>query len=252
MDLDTSSKTMNSICELKSVYKSYHDGLDKKITVLENINLKLKEQSQTVITGASGSGKSTLLYLLGGLDGPDKGEIYFHNRKMNEAQLCQWRSKFLGFVFQFHYLLPDFSALENIYLSGLISQSNSSKIKQQARELLNFMNLSQRENHRPFQLSGGEQQRVAIARALINSPQLILADEPTGNLDFEASEQVFKLLQKICKEKKSALVLVTHNRDLVQKFSTHYHLASGCLKRQSKQNNQKQTSQNEASQSIKN
>ena len=243
---------MNNVCELKSVSKSYYDGVDKKLIVLEDINLKIKEQSQMVISGESGSGKSTLLYLLGGLDNTDSGEVRFHNKKMNANQLCRWRSQFLGFVFQFHYLLPDFSALENIYLAGMISQSNSSKTKKQARELLNFMNLSQRENHRPFQLSGGEQQRVAIARALINSPQLILADEPTGNLDFEASEQVFKLLQKICKEKKSALVLVTHNRDLVQKFSTHYHLASGCLKRQSKQNNQKQTSQNEASQSIKN
>ena len=115
----------------------------------------------------------------------------------------------------------------------MISQPNSVKIKQQARELLDFMNLSQRENHKPFQLSGGEQQRVAIARALINSPQLILADEPTGNLDSKASEQVFALLQKICKEKKSSLVLVTHNRDLVQKFSLRYNLSSGCLKKTS-------------------
>ncbi len=226
MDLD-----MNNICELKSVFKSYWDGADKKLSVLENINLKIKEQSQMVITGESGSGKSTLLYLLGGLDTVDSGEIYFHDRKINGTKLCQWRSRFLGFVFQFHHLLPDFSALENIYLAGMISQSNSVKIKQQARELLNFMNLSQRENHRPFQLSGGEQQRVAIARALINSPQLILADEPTGNLDFKANEQVFELLQKICKEKKSSLVLVTHNRDLVQKFSLRYNLANGELKK---------------------
>ena len=224
---------MSSICELKFVFKSYYDGVDKKLSVLENINLKIKEQSQTVITGASGSGKSTLLYLLGGLDAADRGEIYFHSKKIDGKKLCRWRSQFLGFVFQFHYLLPDFSALENICLAGMISQPNSVKIKQQARELLDFMNLSQRENHKPFQLSGGEQQRVAIARALINSPQLILADEPTGNLDSKASEQVFELLQKICKEKKSSLVLVTHNRDLVQKFSLRYNLSSGCLKKTS-------------------
>ena len=167
--------------------------------------------------------------------------------RLNCGELIKVEKQFLiitGFGFQFHYLLPDFSALENyllpdfsalenICLAGMISQPNSVKIKQQARELLDFMNLSQRENHKPFQLSGGEQQRVAIARALINSPQLILADEPTGNLDSKASEQVFALLQKICKEKKSSLVLVTHNRDLVQKFSLRYNLSSGCLKKTS-------------------
>ena len=113
---------MNNVCELKSVSKSYYDGVDKKLIVLEDINLKIKEQSQMVISGESGSGKSTLLYLLGGLDNTDSGEVRFHNKKMNANQLCRWRSQFLGFVFQFHYLLPDFSALENIYLAGMISQ----------------------------------------------------------------------------------------------------------------------------------
>ena len=223
---------MNNICQLKAVYKSYLDGEKKQLSILENINLTIKTTDKILITGKSGSGKSTLLYLLGGLDLADKGEVFFNNKNAKQfttQQLCEWRSNFLGFVFQFHYLLPDFTALENIYLAGLIAQKDSPQLKKKALNLLESVGLGARAKHKPAQLSGGEQQRVAIARALINSPKLILADEPTGNLDIETGELVFQLLQKITTENKSALVLVTHNQELMQYFSQSYFLAKGNL-----------------------
>ncbi len=231
---------MNNICELKNIFKSYQDGEKKKLTILKGIDFQVKKESIQLITGNSGSGKSTLLYLLGALDVADSGDIYFNNQNIKnfkEKKLCILRKNFIGFVFQFHYLLPDFSAFENVYLAGLIKKKDSRTLRQQTIKLLDLVELSHRKNHRPAQLSGGEQQRVAIARALMNSPKLILADEPTGNLDLETGNKVFQILKHVCLENKSALVLVTHNSELIRQFNTRYQLVKGTLKLISKQEN---------------
>lgn len=223
---------MNNICQLKNVSKSYLDGENKKLTILSNVNFAIPQASQILITGKSGSGKSTLLYLLGGLDKAEQGEIYFNNQNstnFTQKQFCEWRSNFVGIIFQFHYLLPDFTAYENIYLAGLITKQENSKLKKKVAELLELVGLSDRAKHRPSQLSGGEQQRIAIARSLINSPKIILADEPTGNLDLKTGLDIFTLLQKVCTENKSTLVMVTHNQELIQKFKINYTITKGKL-----------------------
>ena len=223
---------MNNICELKNIYKSYQDGEQRELTILKNINFAIPEKSLQLITGASGSGKSTLLHLLGTLDKASSGEIYYQGENIktfNKQQLCLIRRNTLGFVFQFHYLLPDFNAFENVHLAGLIGSKDSKMLRDKANQLLDLVELSHRKKHRPNQLSGGEQQRVAIARALMNSPKLILADEPTGNLDVQIGEKVFQILKKSCLENNSALVFVTHNTQLMQHFTLKYQLAQNFL-----------------------
>ena len=218
---------MSNIYELKNIYKSHQDGERRKLTILKDINFIIPQKSMQLITGNSGSGKSTLLYIIGALDKADAGDIYFNGQNIknfNEQEMCLLRRDYLGFVFQFHYLLPDFSALENVYLAGLIGKKHSSVIKKRALQLLDWVELSHRKNHRPSQLSGGEQQRVAIARTLMRTPKLILADEPTGNLDLEIGEKIFRILKQVCIESEAALVLVTHNVGFIQHFSLHYHL----------------------------
>ena len=218
---------MNNICELKNIYKSYQDGEKRKLIILKDINFTIPEKSMQLITGNSGSGKSTLLYIIGALDKANTGDIYFkgkNTKKFSEQEMCLLRRNFLGFIFQFHYLLPDFSALENVYLAGLIGKKYSHTIKKKALQLLDWVELSHRKDHRPSQLSGGEQQRVAIARALMRNPKLILADEPTGNLDVEIGEKVFQILKQTCRQTNTALVLVTHNVGFIKHFSLHYHL----------------------------
>lgn len=223
---------MNTVCELKNIYKSYPDGEQKELTILKNINLTIPKKSLQLITGASGSGKSTLLHLLGVLDKANSGDIYYEGeniKNFSEHQLCLLRRNTLGFVFQFHYLLPDFSAFENVHLAGLIGNKDSKNLRDKAHKLLDLVELSHRKKHRPAQLSGGEQQRVAIARALIRSPKLILADEPTGNLDAEIGEKVFQILKNACLDNQSSLILVTHNTQLIQYFSLQYQLVQKSL-----------------------
>jgi lipoprotein-releasing system ATP-binding protein len=225
---------MNNICELKKISKSYQDGEQRKLTILEGIDLQIPTESMQLITGNSGSGKSTLLYLLGALDKADTGDIFFENKNIknfSEKQMCALRRDTLGFVFQFHYLLPDFSAFENVYLTGLLGSEDPKALRARAEKLLDWVELSHRKTHRPAQLSGGEQQRVAIARALMRSPKLILADEPTGNLDLEIGQKVFQILKESCAENKTALVLVSHNSELISHFSIRYHLDNNSLSR---------------------
>ena len=189
----------------------------EKLVIFDKLNFSIEEGKKISITGESGSGKSTFLNILGGLESADSGEIIAGSYKvhsLDEKSLTEYRSSFLGLVFQFHYLLKDFTALENVMLPALIAGRSKKEIKEKALSLLEDVKLAERKNHFPSQLSGGERQRVAVARSLINSPSLILADEPTGNLDPANAETVQNLLFSVVDKHKKTLVLVTHDQNL--------------------------------------
>ena len=224
----------NTIFELKNVNKEYKTKVEI-IEVLKNISLELNQGDFISIQGKSGSGKTTLLNIIGLLDIPTSGEIKFDNEIINyedEKTKNMIRNKKIGFVFQFHYLLNEFTALENVMIPALIdSKLNKNKLKTKAKELLELVELGHRMNHKPLELSGGEKQRVAIARALVNEPNIILADEPTGNLDLETSETISKLFKKINDEKKQTIVIVTHSSELAESTKDKYKLEKGNLKK---------------------
>lgn len=209
------------------IYKSYPAG-KVKIEVLSGLNLEVKKGEVLIIVGASGVGKSTLLHLLGTLDKPDKGEIQFEGKNLLPLnKLAKFRNESIGFIFQFHHLLPEFSALENVMLPALIARRGKNKVRKEAELLLEKVGLLERKNHRPNQLSCGEAQRVAIVRALINKPHLILADEPTGNLDSHTANEVYSLLQRLTKERNHTLIMVTHNEELAKRADRILRLADG-------------------------
>jgi len=198
--------------------------------VLYDVSLQVEKAEFVALTGPSGSGKTTLLYLLGALDRPSQGEIWVNNQRtsqMKDPELTELRQKEIGFVFQFHFLLPEFSALENVIIPQLLAGKPRHLAEKRASELLERVGLSHRLKHRPVELSGGEQQRVAIARALCNQPPLILADEPTGNLDTENTEQVFALLHELNRTEDLAIVFVTHNLDLAARSHRTIQLRDG-------------------------
>lgn len=202
------------------ISKSYPSiGGDTPLNVLSGISIDLEQGESVVITGPSGSGKSTLLHILGGIDRPDSGSILYHGSDMsqlsNEA-LAKWRNKEVGFVFQFHYLLPEFTACENVMMPALIHKLSAVDPKKRAMELLGRVGLVDRAEHRPSELSGGEQQRVAVARALMNRPSLLLADEPTGNLDDKNTQQLMELLTQIRADEGMTMVMVTHDQQLTR------------------------------------
>ena len=189
------------------------------VEVLKGIELIIKRGEIVSIVGASGAGKSTLLQIIGTLEKPDQGTITIGDTQLtllNDKALSAFRNKRIGFVFQFHLLLPEFTALENICLPTLIAGIDKKEAEKKAMELLDFLNLSHRKNHKPNELSGGEQQRVAIARALINNPDVILADEPTGNLDSENSSEIHKLILRLREEFNQTFLIVTHNKELAE------------------------------------
>ena len=221
-----------TILELKKVNKHYKDK-KRDLHIINDLELEVKEGEFIAILGKSGSGKSTLLNLIGALDRPDSGSIYYDGKEINgfsESDLDSLRNAFLGFVFQFHYLLPEFTALENVMLPAMLMKKNSvDDIRKRATELLQDVELGDRLNHKPAELSGGEKQRVAVARAMINSPKLILADEPTGNLDEETSENIHRLLKKINSEKKQTIVVVTHSSELASICDNRFYLKKGKL-----------------------
>jgi lipoprotein-releasing system ATP-binding protein len=197
---------------VKNVEKSYDT-----LQVLRGVNLDIAQGEIVAIVGKSGAGKSTLLHILGTLDRADKGEVVINGKdisKLNNSQLADFRNKNLGFIFQFHHLLPEFSALENVIMPALIGGGNESKAKKRAAELLDYLGLSARLTHKPNELSGGEAQRVAVARALMNSPAVVFADEPTGNLDSASSKDLHDLLFKLRDDFKQTFVIVTHNDQL--------------------------------------
>lgn len=189
----------------------------KALQILNGVSFEIQKGEMLAIVGASGVGKSTLLTLLGALDRPTSGKIFFDGVDLfsqSDRELAKFRNEKIGFIFQFHHLLHDFTALENVMMPGQIRRMNAKKIKASALELLDAVGLSHRLHHKPGELSGGEQQRVAIARALVLSPRLILADEPTGNLDTHTSDEVFNLLKSLNEQRGITFVLVTHNEKL--------------------------------------
>ena len=204
-----------------------------QIQVLKNVDIKVENGKIVSIFGKSGAGKSTLLYILSSLDKPDKGEVLFYGTKISQLygdQLSEFRNKKIGFVFQFHNLLDDFDAYENICIPGYVSGEDEYSIKKRADDLLIELDLIDRKNHKPNQLSGGEQQRVAIARALINSPEIIFADEPTGNLDKENSQNFINFIKKLNKKYNQTFVIVTHNKKFMEISDYSYTLGKGEIK----------------------
>lgn len=209
----------------------YQDG-ERQLQVLNNVDLTLHHGQMVAIVGSSGSGKSTLLHCLGGLDQPSSGAVFYQGQAINQwsaNQQADWRNQALGFVYQFHHLLPEFTALENVAMPQLIAGRSQRQALQQAAEMLAFVGLTERAQHRPAELSGGERQRVAIARALVNKPQLVLADEPTGNLDARTAEQIYTLLQRINADLGTAFLLVTHDQALAKKLPLVMQLQAGQL-----------------------
>ena len=203
-----------------------------EINVLNNINLEVKKGSIVSIYGKSGAGKSTLLYILSTLDEADNGEVFFDNvssRKLSGNKLSEFRNKRIGFIFQFHNLLEEFNVLENVCVPGYVSKRKNSEVEAKAKELLKILDLSERINHKPSQLSGGEQQRVAIARSLINSPDIIFADEPTGNLDDENSKNFIDLIKKLNTKFNQTFIIVTHNKNFIKVSDFSYTIDKGKL-----------------------
>lgn len=222
---------MNNVLEARQITKSYRDG--QQVTrVLQEVNLQVAAGQMVAIVGSSGSGKSTLLHILGTLDAPDSGQLFISNQDIaslsNNAKALL-RNQKLGFIYQFHHLLMDFSAQENVAMPLLIQGFNPKQALQQATALLNRVGLSHRLTHTPAELSGGERQRVAIARALVTKPALVLADEPTGNLDQHTAEAIYQLLRELNREFNTSFVVVTHDRALANRLDLQYEMADGHL-----------------------
>lgn len=213
-----------------NLFKSYQDS-DQVIEVLSDTTLEVNTAELICITGKSGCGKSTLLHILGLLDAPDKGKIIIGDREITStsAEAPKIRNQELGFVFQFHYLVEDLSAAENVALPLLIAGTSTAKALQRARELLSLLGLEHRLSRYPNQLSGGEQQRVSLARALVNKPRIVLADEPTGNLDPGHSTEVWEMMQKLNKEMGQAFIVVTHDTEAAKRANKVYELRQGAL-----------------------
>lgn len=214
-----------------SLSKSYQDG-EHEITVLNEVNFEIDDCSMNAIIGSSGSGKSTLLHLLGGLDKATSGHIEFRGQsieKMSEKQLAQFRNHDIGFIYQFHHLLSDFNVLENIAMPLLISGMKPKPATEIAMNMLEHVKMSHRAKHRSSELSGGERQRVAIARALVNTPKLVLADEPTGNLDQTNAHSILNLLFELNQQLGTAFIMVTHDLQLAQTLPNRFSMGSGKL-----------------------
>ena len=200
--------------EAKGIVKNYGN-----LRVLKGVDILIKKGEVVAITGKSGAGKSTLLHILGTLDQSDEGTILFEDNdisKYNNKELAKFRNSEIGFIFQFHYLLPEFTALENVCIPGFIAKKPESEVIEEAKKLLDYLGLTDRMQHKPGALSGGEQQRVSVARSLINKPSVIFADEPSGNLDIQSSQELHSLIFKLRNDFNQTFVLVTHNTDLAK------------------------------------
>jgi lipoprotein-releasing system ATP-binding protein len=225
---------MSDLLTVRGLHKGYRSG-EEHLDVLVDLNLDLKEGEMMAITGVSGSGKSTLLHLLGGMDRPDQGSILIQETeitKLNLRELSRFRNHTIGFVFQFHHLLPEFTALENVMMPLLLRGETPAHARVRARELLHNVRMEARLHHRPGELSGGEQQRVAIARALVGRPKLLLADEPTGNLDLHTGGTIAELLRTLHQQHGLTSILVTHNEKLAGTCTRKCHLENGALQAQ--------------------
>jgi lipoprotein-releasing system ATP-binding protein len=227
------------LIETQDIKKSFTTQAGE-LQVLKGINLSIKEREMVGIVGASGVGKSTLLHIIGAIDKPSSGNVFYNNRtdifSLDKNSLASFRNKTIGFIFQFHHLLPEFTAFENVMMPGLINissrvqgskRSTYKEIVERAERLLEEMGLSERKRHRPGELSGGEQQRVAVARALILEPKIVLADEPTGNLDAATGEELFNIFLNLNKEKGITFVIVTHNESLSRRCHRVFSMVDG-------------------------
>src|SRR5437016_8058717 len=216
----------------KSVHQTYFLG-KRSLEVLRGVDLELRRGDFIALRGASGAGKSTLLHLLGGLDTPNQGEVWLAGKNLatlSRRQLATLRNKEVGFIFQAYYLLPELDALENVCLPARMARTPAGKAETRGRELLERVGLKERIEHKPYELSGGEQQRVAIARALINEPELILADEPTGNLDSHTGEEIIELLCALRAERRTTLIIATHDSKLAARAPRVIELVDGQVK----------------------
>ncbi|TVQ71590.1 MAG: ABC transporter ATP-binding protein [Balneolaceae bacterium] len=223
--------TANPLLTAENIHKSY-TGKAEPVHVLRGVDIRVNSHDLTAIVGASGSGKSTLLHILGGLDRPDKGTIRFRDAdlsRMDDEALAGFRNRNIGFVFQFHHLLPEFTALENVFMPGLIAGKSMAEIRERAEYLLEETGLKQRLDHRPSELSGGEQQRVAVARALMNEPEIIMADEPTGNLDEANTDKLLSVMMDIREKEQTAIIIITHDPRIAGIAPSVYNLHHGQL-----------------------
>lgn len=222
-------KSSETLIRIIDLHKSYYDG-ESELPVLQGIDLEIKTSELLAVVGASGVGKSTLLHIMGTLDRPTAGQVIYSEQDvftLHDTELARFRNKEVGFVFQFHHLLPEFNALENVAMAALITTPSNKAIYEEAASLLEYVGLAERLSHYPSQLSGGERQRVAIARALINKPKVVLADEPTGNLDRRNSEAVHELLWDFNAKSGQTFVIVTHNSELAEQVDRVVQLVDG-------------------------
>lgn len=219
------------LLQVNNVSKRYHEGsIDTQ--VLSGVNLSIAKGEQVAIVGSSGSGKSTLLHIMGTLDKPSSGEVMFDGEdlyRLSPSRQAAIRNQELGFIYQFHHLLPEFTALENVAMPGLIQKRPRQEVEQEATELLNRVGLGHRLHHTPAEMSGGERQRTAIARALINRPKLVLADEPTGNLDAASGDTVYELIRELGSQLGTAFVVVTHDPKLAARMDRQLKMQDGQL-----------------------
>lgn len=221
-----------ALLSCQNVSKFYQEGT-QQTEVLKQVSFSMQPSELVAIVGSSGSGKSTLLHTLGGLDQPSSGEVFIKGQSLQQMTpnaLAKLRNQYLGFVYQFHHLMADFTALENVMMPMLIGQQNKTEAQDRAEQILSAVGLQHRISHRPSSLSGGERQRVAIARALVNNPALVLADEPTGNLDHKTTESIFELIQQLNQEKQIAFLLVTHDLNLAEKLNRRLIMQDGVLR----------------------
>ena len=221
-----------ALLSCQQITKFYQEGT-QQTEVLKQVSFSMRPSELVAIVGSSGSGKSTLLHTLGGLDQPSSGEVFIKGQSLQQMTpnaLAKLRNQYLGFVYQFHHLMADFTALENVMMPMLIGQQNKTEAQDRAEQILSAVGLQHRISHRPSALSGGERQRVAIARALVNNPALVLADEPTGNLDHKTTESIFELIQQLNQEKQIAFLLVTHDLNLAEKLNRRLIMQDGVLR----------------------
>lgn len=222
---------MNNIISIESLEKTYKTQIES-LTIFKNLSLEIEEGKKIVIVGESGCGKSTFLNIIGGLDKATSGNVKvgpWNITSLSEDELSEYRSTYLGLIFQFHYLLKDFTALENVFLPAIMKGESKKSAVERAKQILNDVGLSSRLNHLPSELSGGERQRVAVARSLINDPKVILADEPTGNLDPQNASLIGELLFSMVDKYKKTLILVTHDMTLASKGDRIYSIKDGTL-----------------------